>query len=372
MAAVIGQRSDRVGGLRSGRFYLDLMQAAATCARVLLLPRDKPVTFGFFVNGHDAGLRALSPDTAFIRVNYPRRKRGWSAAAFDRLVALLAHLAKSRRPTAMIWGYRDRINHGIDIGRHFPDHWRVERGLIRAPNGAGYTWDERSIYFDGRIPTDFERKLNALEPGRLPASETGRAILAHVLASGATKYGAGTAPEVDITDRDLLIIGQCTGDQAISETDALARTNPVFVSIVVAHLVKPGRYRRVFYKSHPKNGTTAADLAYVQKHHPDIVVIDARASIVPLLAAKPTVATLTSGVGLEGAVRGCKVHCFGVPFYSHWGFTVDHMPCPRRTNRLSPEDVLLAMLIEQMRYVDGTGRCISAAEAFGCGGLLQA
>jgi capsular polysaccharide export protein len=135
---------------------------------------------------------------------------------------------------------------------------------------------------------------------------------------------------------------------------------------VATHLLADGHaFDRVYFKPHPRSRTTEADLDFIRERYPAIRIIDGGVSIVPVIAGKPTVATLTSGVGLEAAVRGCKVHTFGIPFYSHWGFTTDHIPCERRTNRLSAEDVLLHVMMRYTRYADRrTWRSMDVMDAF--------
>jgi capsular polysaccharide export protein len=351
----------------SPRLWLDLAQTLVICLRVFLAPRGRAVALGFFVHGQDSRLlpRAVCPDATFIRVGYPRRRRGWDSAAFAWLLRTLTRIAGSRKTTAIVWSYRDRTDHNEDVGRYFADCWRAERALIRTPSlgNTAYVVGNRSIYFDGRASTECEQRLNALEPGSLPNSEAGRRILAHVLASGLSKYQASTTNPVPLSNRDLLILGQCTGDQAITQTEALAQTNAGLVQLATERLQG---FDAVYFKPHPKNRTNATDLARISEHFPQVRIIDANTNVVPLLAARPVVATLSSGAGLEAAIRGCKVNTFGVPFYSHWGFTIDHLPCPRRTNRLSAEDVFLFMLMEHTKYVDpDEGRRISAVEAFG-------
>ncbi len=351
----------------SPQVWLDLGQTLVVCLRVLLAPRDRPVAFAFFVRAPDARLlrRAVCSEATFIRVGYPRRRRGWDSAAFGWLLRTLTRVAGSRKTAAIVWSYRDRTDHDEDVGRYFTDYWRVERALIRSRNpvNAAFVVGSRSIYFDGRASTECEQRLNTLTPGALPSSDEGKRVLAHVLTAGLTKYQAPTTSPIQLSSRDLLILGQCTGDQAITQTQAMAQTNGGLVGIALERLKG---FDAAYFKPHPKNSTNTADLAYLRQRHPEVRIIDAGTNVVPLLEARPTVATLSSGAGLEAAIRGCRVNTFGIPFYSHWGFTVDHLPCPRRTNRLSAEDVFLFMLMEHTKYVDpDTGQRISAAEAFG-------
>ena len=122
----------------SPRLWLDLAQTLVVCLRVLFAPRGRPVAFGFFVHSPDARLlpQAVCPDATFIRVGYPRRRRGWDSATFGWLLRTLTRLAGSRKSTAIVWSYRDRTDHDEDVGQYFADYWRAERALIRTPNDA--------------------------------------------------------------------------------------------------------------------------------------------------------------------------------------------------------------------------------------------
>lgn len=47
----------------------------------------------------------------------------------------------------------------------------------------------------------------------------------------------------------------------------------------------------------------------------------------------------TSNIGFEAKMAGKEVHCFGVPYYSGWGFTNDHVIVPRRKKQRTLEEV---------------------------------
>ncbi len=47
-----------------------------------------------------------------------------------------------------------------------------------------------------------------------------------------------------------------------------------------------------------------------------------------LFERAPHVYTVSSQFGFEALLAGCKVTCFGVPFYAGWGLTDDRVPCP--------------------------------------------
>jgi capsule polysaccharide export protein KpsC/LpsZ len=58
----------------------------------------------------------------------------------------------------------------------------------------------------------------------------------------------------------------------------------------------------------------------------------------------------TSGMGFEALLAGKKVHCYGAPFYSGWGLTIDHVNISRRNINRSLEVVFYLAYIESSRY----------------------
>jgi capsular polysaccharide export protein len=62
--------------------------------------------------------------------------------------------------------------------------------------------------------------------------------------------------------------------------------------------------------------------------------------------------TMTSTLGFESILRGVPVVTYGLPFYAGWGLTDDHLSCPRRTRRLSVEELVCGALIRYPRYLN--------------------
>ncbi len=75
-------------------------------------------------------------------------------------------------------------------------------------------------------------------------------------------------------------------------------------------------------------------------------------SITDCLAVVDEVHTMTSLVGFEGLMRGLKVVCYGLPFYSNWGLTVDRHPLERRTKKLQPNELIAGTLIDYPLYMN--------------------
>ncbi|MBK8579299.1 MAG: hypothetical protein IPN78_14060, partial [Candidatus Accumulibacter sp.] len=63
----------------------------------------------------------------------------------------------------------------------------------------------------------------------------------------------------------------------------------------------------------------------------------------------------TSLTGFEALLRGKSVTCYGQPFYSGWGLTVDVVPNPRRVRRLLLDELVAGALIEYPVYLSRQG-----------------
>jgi len=62
--------------------------------------------------------------------------------------------------------------------------------------------------------------------------------------------------------------------------------------------------------------------------------------------------TLTSLSGFEALMRGLPVYTYGGPFYAGWGLTKDRVEFPRRTRRLSLDELVAGTLILYAAYHD--------------------
>ena len=314
--------------------------------------RKRPFILGIWINRHERlGAKAISTDLPFVWAGFVGRPtNGWSDAEIRAFIERLSGMAK--RPTVIVWGYRDRTR-GYRLEKMFPEVIRLENGLIPGRYHkrfkTAFIVDRYGAYFDGRTGSAWEDAVQAMKPGyaRLPAAQT---LLDRVRSKQITKYRARSDEAVTLPPRSLLILGQRNGDQAINLTETIAKTNREFIR----HLYDAAPIPDVtahFYKPHPRNDNDS-EIGGIQADHPDLVVIDPGVNVHRLLAQRPRVATITSGAGLEAALHGCEVYTFGLSFYSNFGFTIDHFDCPRRTNRVTAEDIAAFMWMGWTVYVD--------------------
>jgi capsular polysaccharide export protein len=79
-----------------------------------------------------------------------------------------------------------------------------------------------------------------------------------------------------------------------------------------------------------------------------------------LLDAADELHVMTSLAGFEALLRGKSVVCHGQPFYAGWGLTHDLHPLPRRTRRLTLEELVVAALIRYPCYFSRDGQRLLA------------
>lgn len=271
--------------------------------------------------------------------------------------------------SAVSIGYRDVTRLGVEFSRIFEDVTYCEQGFIanRFANSIkpfiSYVVDKQAPYFDGRRRTDLEDGLNNLQLGWWMQDSSTCAFLHEFKASEVQKYEAGSLGHTVTGPRDLVIIGQCAGDQSLVFTAGETKDNADLVKRAVFEYGSD--FERIFFRPHPKNEALQKENEKIRREFgSDVVLLGTDEPFSHLLKGRPTVATMSSGGGLEAAIKGCPVISYCVSFYSNWGFTVDKCACDRRTAKLSAEDVFLYIYTRYSRFLNpfGPGR-ISALEA---------
>jgi capsular polysaccharide export protein len=233
---------------------------------------------------------------------------------------------------------------------------RLEDGFLRSVGlGADLirpmSWvvDRRGIYYDATRPSDLEHLL--AETVFFPAViKRGAVLRERIVAEGLTKYNIGVSGwqrplEVD---RVILVPGQVESDASLAYGAPMIRTNIGLLQAV--RQANPEAY--VVYKPHPdvlaglraKGAGEDEAMCWC-----DEVVTDA--AMGDLLMAVDDVHVLTSLAGFEALLRGKSVTCYGQPFYSGWGLTRDFVPNPRRSRRLSLDELIAGALIEYPIYL---------------------
>jgi capsular polysaccharide export protein len=295
-------------------------------------------------------------------VGLPFWKRRWARRFLQgadlRFVDSLKRLRGMPNLTVAVWG--------MDFpGDAFPEGTRVlrlEDGFLRSKGlGAAFvppvSWivDSRGIHFDASRPSDLEEILAG---GKFDEDTLRRAanLRDALVASGLTKYNVGASlwqrPAGEKTI--ILVPGQVESDAAILHGCPGIRTNLELLQTVRRE--NPEAF--VLYKPHPD--VAAGFRAQGRGENEARAWCDEVTVDIPmgeLLKQVDEVHTLTSLAGFEALLRGRNVITHGIPFYAGWGLTLDRIAIPRRTRRLSLDELVAGTLIAYPVYCSlETGR----------------
>lgn len=246
---------------------------------------------------------------------------------------------------------------------------RLEDGFLRSVGlGAelvrplSWVMDGSGMYYDATVPSDLENLLQtaSFDDALL---DRARRLREAICAHGISKYNVGERrwQRPTTTQQVILVPGQVESDASIRYGAPDVTRNIDLLRAV--REVNADAY--VVYKPHPDvhaglrrsgEGECEAD------RWCDEVVVDV--PIHELLEAVDEVHVLTSLAGFEALLRGRRVVTYGRPFYAGWGLTEDMSPPPRRTRRLSLDELVAGALILYPVYVSRvTGRFTSPERA---------
>jgi capsular polysaccharide export protein len=244
--------------------------------------------------------------------------------------------------------------------------WRLEDGFLRSVGlGADLvrplSWvvDRRGLYFDATRSSDLEVLLESA-PMPAPLLERAARLRELVVQARLSKYNLRGRPWQRRPDgrRVVLAVGQVEDDASIALGCVDICTNLA--------LVKAARERCprdwVIFKPHPDvvAGLRLPGRDEVEiRSHCDEIVTDV--ALPDLLGQVDELHTLTSLSGFEALLRGVAVVCHGLPFYAGWGLTSDRHAVPRRSRRLSLDELVAGTLMLYPRYLSRqTGERVSA------------
>ena len=259
--------------------------------------------------------------------------------------------------TVLLWG-ADPAPAGLGRGVAVI---RVEDGFLRSvglgaalTNPVSWVLDTRGIYYDATRESDLEHMLQntAFRPELL---ERAARLRRRIVESGLTKYNVGHgewARPAHIA-RAILVVGQVENDASLRLGAPAVHTNLELLRTV--RVANPDAY--ILYKPHPdvvagiRTRGTAEDEA---RQWCDEVITHVPMHL--LLKAVDEVHVMTSLAGFEALLRHKPVFCHGLPFYAGWGLTHDAVGCPRRSRRLTLDELVAGALIGYPVYASRAGR----------------
>ena len=235
---------------------------------------------------------------------------------------------------------------------------RVEDGLLRSIGlgsdllpAASLIFDRRGIYYDPARPSELEEILEfeRCDADTLDAARRlRRQLLGGALAKDNQRGTAALELPVD-GRRRILVPGEVEDDASVRLGGGAIQSNLALLEAVRERCPDAC----LIYQPHPdvESGRGRGRLAEREALRLCDVVLRG-ASAHAAIAAADEVHTLTSLLGFEALLRGVPVVTYGAPFYAGWGLTLDRVSLPRRTRRLSLNELVAGALILYPAYVD--------------------
>jgi capsular polysaccharide export protein len=268
------------------------------------------------------------------------------------------------------WGHKPTAERARDYARqHKLPYLALEDGFLRSIGIGGQEpplsliIDERGIYYDARAPSGLEELLQTDERLEDPVLLARAArFRQRIVETGVSKYNHAPdelPPEIADAD-DLVLVADQTYDDA-SVTGALADGSTFERALEQALDEHPNA--RVVVKVHPATvaGRKRGYLAG-KRFAPRVTVVGADVNPQALLRRARHLYVCSSQLGFEGLLAGVKVTCFGQAFYAGWGLTDDRQRSPRRSRRLSLDQLTAGALLLYPRYRDPLSKARCEAE----------
>ncbi len=220
----------------------------------------------------------------------------------------------------------------------------VLAGLGSPPIGLNI--DDIGVHFEGRTPSRLEEILQTtrFDADLLARAVRGRAFLRHY---GLSKYNAvprGAGPEAGY----ILVIDQVADDASI--IGGLADAGSFTQMLAAARAENPEK--RIVIRTHPavqsgdKRGHFSTD-----DEDENTVLSSAPMNPWNLLEGATKVYCVSSQMGFEAILAGHRPEVFGVPFYAGWGLSEDRQAVPRRSRKLTVDELFAgAMLVYPFWY----------------------
>ena len=262
------------------------------------------------------------------------------------------------------WGHKPTADAARRLAaRRGLPYLAVEDGFLRSVRAgpaeppSSLVLDRAGIYYDARGPSDLEG-LIAANGASAAAASAGRSIIELLKAKRLSKYNAAP-PEAAAglppagRARRVLVVDQTFADASIE--GGMAGPDSFTAMLAAAIDENPGA--QVLVRLHPEviSGAKRGYLADLARRE-NLTVLARPINPWRLFEDISHVYTVSSQLGLEALMAGCRVTCFGAPFYAGWGLTDDRQEIARRQGGASLEGLIAAAYQDYSHYFDAWTR----------------
>lgn len=236
--------------------------------------------------------------------------------------------------------------------------FRIEDGFIRSIGlGSNLVMpyslviDELGIYFNSQSMSELEflllnKKVNKEE------KEKASLLQDLLIVTKLGKYNVGKKMNIrrpiGNKEKIILIPGQVEDDASILYGSPIVKTNLELIKTVREN--NPNDY--IIYKPHPDvlsgNRIGKVNDSEIKKYVDNIIEF---VDIIDCIEQVDEIHTITSLAGFEALIRNKRVICYGQPFYSGWGLTIDMHPNFRRNRELTLHELIYIVMYDYAIYI---------------------
>ncbi|VVO11697.1 capsular polysaccharide biosynthesis protein [Pseudomonas fluorescens] len=255
----------------------------------------------------------------------------WGSLNFARDQSELMPQVARQGGKLLVWATGEAQNLQARADAHGLPLWRLEQGFLR-PLGTSLVLDRSGIHFEASRPSDLETDLQQgdFDPATLAQARRLRERIVARVETAARQVAASSG------QRRILLAGQLE-DTLLSDLQLLERVRAAAPQAWIVY--------------QPATGKRLGHLAREQiMKLADHLVLGG--DVASLFAQVDEVHTQDSLAGFEALLHGREVVTYGAPFYAGWGLTKDHQPLPRRTRRVTLDELVAAALLRYPRYTD--------------------
>lgn len=299
-----------------------------------------------------------------------------------------AFLYQISEPCVVGWGHKKTAIRAMNYAQknNLP-YYALEDGFIKSLSSTfcehnnlalSLVLDKKGIYYDATKPSDIEDYLvNYNTWYTMDIKTKATALIKVIIDNNIVKYNTTSSYKLKSShlmenldkrtynnlinsnvDQRVLLIDQTFGDSSI--TLGNANKNDFFKMLDDA--ISTYKAEHVFVKIHPNvalgNKKGYFNLKMLVDKNVNIIANDTNS--MELLKYFKNVYTVTSGTGFEALMCGCNVTCYGEPFYSNYGLTIDKKNTTKQRrrdileNELTIEILVAAIFYKYSIFVDST------------------
>lgn len=230
----------------------------------------------------------------------------------------------------------------------------------RKPPPHSFIWDDVGIYYRTGSPSRLSKLLEKTITDA--QKERAKSLITFIQKHRLTKYNCGldkVSGEFPANAKTILIVDQVKNDASIPLGQASAHS----FQKMLLHAFEDYPDHRLILKAHPDKAKYKGkyngylDPGYIPqqiRNSERFHVLNGNYSSWAMFEKAEKVFTVTSALGFEALMAGKEVHCFGTPFYSGYGLTVDHnvSKSSQSQRKIDLETLVYKSLVEYPVYID--------------------